>query len=79
MRRVLDLTRETIEAQATPRTIAAATLDKYAGEYEGGRTLTVQSGRLMYSQGRRSAGRARRPERLDIRVRRRPPRIRTGW
>jgi retinol-binding protein 3 len=49
IRRVLELTRETVEAQATPRTIAAATLEKYAGEYEGGRTLTVQGGRLMYS------------------------------
>src|SRR4029079_3151998 len=29
MRRVLDLTRETIEAQATPRTVAPATLSTY--------------------------------------------------
>lgn len=48
-RRILDLTRETIEAQATPRTIAAATLATYTGEYEGGRTVTVEGGRLMYS------------------------------
>lgn len=48
-KRVLDLTRETIEAQASPRTIAAATLAKYVGEYDGGRAFSVESGRLMYS------------------------------
>jgi hypothetical protein len=48
-RRVLDLTREGIEAQASPRVVAAATLGSYAGEYEGGRMLTVDGGRLMYS------------------------------
>lgn len=48
-RRVLDLTREGIEAQTSPRPVAASTLAAYAGEYEGGRTVTVDAGRLMYS------------------------------
>ena len=48
-RRVLDLTREGIEAQTKPRTVPAATLASYAGEYEGGRTLAVDAGRLTYS------------------------------
>ena len=48
-RRMLDLTREGIEAQASPRTVPAATLGAYAGEYETGRTLSVDNGRLMYS------------------------------
>jgi len=48
-RRMLDLTREGIEAQASARTVAAATLSAYAGEYETGRTVTVDNGRLMYS------------------------------
>jgi hypothetical protein len=49
MKRVLDLTRETIEAQATPRTVPPATLNTYAGEYDGGRTVTVDGGRIMFS------------------------------
>ena len=48
-RRILDLTRETVEAQATPRAVPPATLGGYAGEYEGGRTISVEDGRLMYS------------------------------
>ena len=48
-RRVLDLTREAIEAQASPKTVAAATLSAYAGEYEGGRTVAIDGGRLTYS------------------------------
>ena len=48
-RRVLDLTREGIEAQTKRRSVPAATLASYAGEYEGGRTLAVDAGRLMYS------------------------------
>lgn len=48
-RRILDLTREGIEAQASPRAVAAATLAAYAGEYVGGRVVTVDGGRLMYS------------------------------
>jgi len=48
-RRILDLTREGIEAQASPRTVAAATLGAYTGEYETGRTVTAENGRLMYS------------------------------
>src|SRR6476659_740970 len=46
---MLDLTREGIEAQALPRTVPAATLGAYAGEYETGRTVSVENGRLMYS------------------------------
>jgi hypothetical protein len=48
-RRILDLTREGIEAQASPRTVPAAKLAAYAGEYVGGRVVTVDGGRLMYS------------------------------
>jgi len=48
-RRMLDLTREGIEAKASPRTVPAVTLGAYAGEYETGRTLSVDNGRLMYS------------------------------
>lgn len=48
-RRMLDLTREGIEAQASPHTVPAATLGAYAGDYETGRTLTVDNGRLLYS------------------------------
>jgi hypothetical protein len=48
-RRMLDLTREGIEAQASPHAVLAATLGAYAGEYETGRTLSVDDGRLMYS------------------------------
>ena len=46
---MLDLTREGIDAQASPRTVPAVTLGAYAGEYETGRTLSVDNGRLMYS------------------------------
>ena len=46
---VLDLTRQTIEAQAAPRTVPAALLAAYAGEYEGGRKVGVDAGRLTYS------------------------------
>ena len=48
-RRMLDLTREGIEAQASPHAVPAATLGAYAGEYETGRTVSVDDGRLMYS------------------------------
>ena len=48
-RRTLDLIREGIEAQAAPHTVPAATLGAYAGEYETGRTLSVDNGRLLYS------------------------------
>lgn len=48
-RRLLDLTREGIEAQASPHTVPAATLGTYAGEYATGRTLSLDNGRLMYS------------------------------
>jgi len=48
-RRVLELTREGIEAQTSPRTVAASTLAGYAGEYEGGRTVAIDGGRLTYS------------------------------
>jgi len=48
-RRVLDLTRETVEAQASPRAVPVATLAAYVGEYEGGRTLAVDGTRLTFS------------------------------
>ena len=48
-RRVLDLTREGVEAQASPHVVAAATLASYAGEYEGGRLVAVDAGRVMYT------------------------------
>ena len=48
-RRMLDLTREGIEARASPHTVPAATLGAYAGEYETGRTLSIENGCLMYS------------------------------
>jgi hypothetical protein len=46
---VLNLTRETIEAQTSPRAVPAALLAAYAGEYEGRRTVGVDAGRLTYS------------------------------
>lgn len=51
-RRIVDLTRETVEAESTPRTVPPATLAAYAGEYAGGRTIAVESGRLTYSPRR---------------------------
>jgi hypothetical protein len=46
---VLNLTRETIEAQTTPRAVPAALLAAYAGEYEGGRRVGVDAGHLTFS------------------------------
>jgi hypothetical protein len=48
-RRLLERTRETVEAEASPRVVSAATLAGWAGEYAGGRTVTVRDGRLAYS------------------------------
>jgi retinol-binding protein 3 len=48
-RRVLDLTREAIEAQVTPRVVPAATLRSYVGEYDGGRTVALDGNQLTYS------------------------------
>ena len=48
-RRQLELARESIEAQSSARKVAAATLQSYAGEYDGGRTVAVEEGRLTYS------------------------------
>ena len=48
-KRVLDLTREAVEAQATPRAIPAATLSAYVGEYEGGRRVALDGRSLTYS------------------------------
>ena len=47
--KVLDLTRESIEAQASPRVVPAALLSSFAGEYDGGRTVRVDAGRLTYA------------------------------
>ena len=46
---VLNLTRETVEAQTNPRTVPAALLAAYAGVYDGGRTVGVDAGRLTFS------------------------------
>jgi hypothetical protein len=48
-RRQLDLARESIEAQSSARKVAVATLQAYAGEYDGGRTVAIEDGRLTYS------------------------------
>jgi hypothetical protein len=48
-RHVLELTRETIEAQAKGRTVPAALLTAYAGEYDGGRAVSTDGGHLLYS------------------------------
>ena len=48
-KRLLELTRETVDAQANPRAVPAGTLAMYAGEYEGGRAVAVENGRLTYS------------------------------
>jgi hypothetical protein len=50
-KRVLDLTREAVEAQAsaTPRKVPAAALASYAGEYEGGRKVAVDGTSLTYA------------------------------
>jgi hypothetical protein len=48
---MLDLVRETVRAQAEPRAVPAATLAAYAGEYQGGRTASLDAfgGRLQWS------------------------------
>ncbi|HUQ82189.1 MAG TPA: S41 family peptidase [Gemmatimonadaceae bacterium] len=48
-RRVLDLTREGIEAQVTPRVVPTATLRRYVGEYDGGRMVAVDGNALTFS------------------------------
>ncbi|MBV9880783.1 MAG: S41 family peptidase [Gemmatirosa sp.] len=48
-RQVLALTKETIEAQAAPRAVPAAMLGTFAGSYDGGRTVSLDDGRLGYS------------------------------
>ena len=48
-KRALELTRETIIAQGTPRAVAAATLAGYAGTYDGDRTVSVDGTRLVIS------------------------------
>jgi hypothetical protein len=48
-RHALDLTREALEAQASPHTVPVAKLQGYVGEYEGGRTVALEDGRLTYS------------------------------
>lgn len=46
---VLNLTREAVEAQVTPRMVPAALLAAYAGDYEGGRKVGVEAGQLTFS------------------------------
>jgi hypothetical protein len=48
-RRVLELVKESVEAQASPRRISPAVLASYVGRYEGGRSLTVVNGELRYA------------------------------
>ena len=48
-REYADRLRETLEAQLSPRVVDAATLARYAGEYENGRRAWVQDGKLYYS------------------------------
>jgi len=48
-RHALDLTREALEAQASARAVPPAKLEQYVGAYEGGRTVTLEDGHLMYS------------------------------
>jgi hypothetical protein len=47
-RRELELTREFVEAQARPRQVPAAVLQRYVGTYGGERTITVENGRLVF-------------------------------
>jgi C-terminal processing protease CtpA/Prc len=46
---MLAATKEWIDAQLSPRTVSAATLSSYAGEYEGGRKVWVVGDKLLYS------------------------------
>ena len=48
-KRVLDLTREAIVAQSSPRAVPATTLASYVGEYEGNRRVTLDGRTLMFS------------------------------
>ncbi len=48
-RRVLELVKESVEAQASPRRVSPAVLASYVGRYEGGRMLTVVNGELRYA------------------------------
>ena len=48
-KRVLDLTREAVEAQSSVRPVAAATLASYAGEYAGGRKVMLAGNTLLFA------------------------------
>jgi hypothetical protein len=48
-KRVLELLRESAELAAKPRSVGASALASYAGEYDGGRVVTIQEGRLIYT------------------------------
>jgi hypothetical protein len=50
-RRALDLTRELVEAQRRPRAVAASTLARHVGEYEGGRAVSLDGTRLLFRPG----------------------------
>jgi hypothetical protein len=47
-RAMLGLIRESVEARVRPHAVPAPLLAAYAGEYEGGRRISVVDGRLMY-------------------------------
>jgi hypothetical protein len=48
-KRVLDLTREAVEAQSSPRGVSQVKLASYTGEYADGRSVSIENGRLWYS------------------------------
>ncbi|MEO7962968.1 MAG: S41 family peptidase [Gemmatimonadaceae bacterium] len=48
-RKVVDLTRETIEAQSTPHVVWSQKLASYAGEYAEGQSVTLRDGALLFS------------------------------
>ena len=48
-KRMLELSRETLEAQLTPRRVPPAVMASYVGDYQGGRNVALINGALMYA------------------------------
>jgi hypothetical protein len=48
-KRTLELARETLEAQVTPKRVAPGLMASYVGTYEGGRTVVMLDAALMYA------------------------------
>jgi hypothetical protein len=48
-RQMIAAIRETLDAQANPKTVSESELASYAGEYEGGRRVTLRGGLLLFS------------------------------